>query len=418
MRRCIPSLCGLAAVVAFTALVGTSPAADWPQWQGADRTNISKETGLLKSWPKEGPPLLWTARDIGGGYCTPSVTLGKVFGMGFRDNDEVVWALDETTGKEVWSTRIAEKSEGFGYSEGSRGTPTIDGDRLYTLGVNGDLVCLDVAGGSPVWHKNLKKDFGGGRPGWGYCESPLIDGDKIICTPGGKKTIVALNKKTGDVIWESGIHQGKENDQAHYSSVVVAEIGGLRQYVQFLKGGVVGVDAADGKFLWRYNAPANGTANCSTPIVRGGFVFAASSYGTGGGLAEIVLTDGKWEAKKVYFDKSMQNHHGGIVLVDGHLFGEGSGRLRCLDFRTGEVAWESPKPGKGSITFADGMLYYRNESGPMVLVEASTKQYTEKGRFTPPDRSKKNTWPHPVIANGKLYLRDQDVLHCYDVKQK
>ncbi|MDB5312999.1 MAG: hypothetical protein JWO38_7201 [Gemmataceae bacterium] len=413
-RWLLGSLC-LSTVVPVLALVGSSSAADWPQWQGPDRTGVSKETGLLKVWPKDGPPLVWTARGVGGGYCTPSVAGGKVFGMGFRDGDEVAWALDEKTGKEVWSTKIAASAKGFGYPEGSRGTPTVDGGRLYTLGVDGDLVCLEAEGGKEVWHKNLKKDFGGGRPGWGYCESPLIDGDKLICTPGGKNTIVALDKKTGDVVWKASVPQG---NGAHYSSAVVAEIGSQRQYVQFLSGGVVGVAAADGKVLWRYDAPANGTANCSTPVVRDGFVFAASAYGKGGGLAHVLTTSEKSEAKEVYFDKDMQNHHGGMVLVDGYLYGEGSGRLRCLNFSTGEVAWESPKPGKGSVTYADGSLFYQNEGGPVVLVEATPKQYVEKGRFVPPDRSKKNAWPHPVIANGKLYLRDQDVLHCYDVKQK
>ena len=415
MPRWLLGSFALAAVASALAVVGSSSAADWPQWQGPDRTAVSKETGLLKSWPKGGPPLLWTAKGIGGGYCTPSVTGGKVFGMGFRGGEEVVWALDEATGKEVWAAKIADSAKGFGYPEGSRGTPTVDGGRVYAEGVDGDLVCLDAAGGQEVWHKNLKKDFGGDRPGWGYCESPLIDGEKLICTPGGKNTMVALNKSTGEEVWKAAVPKG---NGAHYASAVAAEIGGRRQYVQFLSGGVVGVAAADGKVLWRYDAPANGTANCSTPVVKGEYVFAASAYGNGGGLAHIVAAGDAAEAKQVYFDKDMQNHHGGMVLVDGYLYGEGGGRLRCLNFDTGEVAWESPKPGKGSVTYADGHLIYQNEGGPVVLVEATPKQYVEKGRFVPPDRSKHNAWPHPVIANGKMYVRDQGVLLCYDVKEK
>ena len=412
MHRAVLGLFGLAAV-ALSSVV----AADWPQWQGPDRTGVSKETGLLKSWPKEGPPLAWKAENLGGGYSTPSVAGGRVFGMGYRGDDEIVWALDAQTGQEKWATKIAAKVGGVGYGDGPRCTPTIDGDKLYALGVDGDLVCLDVEKGKEIWHKSLKKDFGGGRPGWGYCESPLIDGDKVICTPGGKNTLVALDKTTGETIWKAAVPKG---DGAHYSSAVTAEIAGQKQYIQFVSGGVVAVGASDGAFLWRYNAPANGTANCATPIVSDGQVFAASAYGTGGGLAKVSQADGKFDAKQVYFDKKMQNHHGGMVLVDGYLYGEGGGRLRCINFKTDEAGWDEGKPGKGSVAYADGHLYYRNEGGKgtVYLVEANPKEYVEKGKFDQPNRSGKNAWPHPVIANGKLLLRDQDIMLCYDIKQK
>ncbi len=420
------------ATVAILAALNHTTAADWPQWQGPDRTGVSKETGLLKQWPKEGPPLAWKATNLGGGYSTPCVAKGRVFGMGYRhgakigrvfaidlyrNDEEIVWALDEKTGHELWATKIASRVGGVGYGEGPRCTPTIDGNKLYALGVDGDLVCLDVEKGKELWHKSLKKDFGGGRPGWGFCESPLIDGDKLIITPGGKNTIVALDKNSGETIWKAAVPKG---DGAHYSSAIVAEIAGQRQYIQFVAGGVISVGASDGEFLWRYDAPHNGTANCSTPIFSDGRVFAASSYGTGGGLAEISKADGKYDAKQVYFEKKMQNHHGGMVLVDGYLYGEGGGRLRCIEFKTGNAGWDDGKPGKGSIAYADGLLYYRNEGkdGEVFLVEANSKEYVEKGRFKQPERSKHNAWPHPVIANGKLYLRDQNVLLCYDIKAK
>ena len=228
----------VAVALGLSLTMSFARAADWPQWQGPDRTAVSKETGLLKAWPKDGPPLAWKTGDLGGGYSTPSVAAGRIYGMSFRGNDEGVWALEEKTGHELWFTRIADKTKGVGYGEGPRCTPTIDGDHLYALGIDGDLVCLNAATGKEIWHKNLQKDFGGHRPGWGFSESPLIDGDKLICTPGGKNSLVALNKTNGEVIWKATVPQG---NGAQYSSIIVAEAGSQRQYIQFLSGGVVGV---------------------------------------------------------------------------------------------------------------------------------------------------------------------------------
>jgi len=392
-------------------------AADWPQWQGIDRTAQSKETGLLKEWPKEGPKLAWKVAGMGGGYCTPSVAKGRIYGMSYRGADEVAWCLDEKDGKELWSQKIAAKGKA-GYNEGSRCSPTVDGGQVYVLGISGDLACLDAGSGKVSWTKNLKKDFKGQMmSGWGYSESPLIDGDKLICTPGGKEaTLVALNKKDGSTIWKGVVPQG---DGAGYSSIIIATVDGVRQYIQFLGRGVVGLEAATGQFLWRYDAPANRTANITTPVYHDNHVFAASAYGTGGGLAKLTKeSDGKWKAEEVYFTKQMQNHHGGMVLIGDYLYGNNQGQLACIDFKTGKVMWNERKAGKGSIAYANGMLYYRSEGGPVVLVEADPKAYVEKGRFNQPERSNKNAWPHPVIANGKLYLLDQDNLFCYDVKGK
>jgi outer membrane protein assembly factor BamB len=362
---------------------------------------------------------VWKADGLGGGYSTPSVAAGRIFGMSYRGakKDEVVWALDEATGKELWSTRIADYSR-IGYDEGSRCTPTVDGDLLYVVGVGGDLVCLETATGKIRWRKQLKKDFDGRMmSGWGYSESPLVDGDKLVVTPGGAKaTLVALDKKTGDTIWKAQVPGQRTG--AGYSSVIVAEVDGQRQYIQFLGRGVVGVAATDGSFLWAYDAPANKTANISTPIYHDHLVFAASAYNTGGGLAHLVREGNELKAEEKYFTKHMQNHHGGMILLDGYLYGADGGRLTCLEFKTGKVMWAEGKAGKGSLAYADGRLYYRNEGGPMLLVEANPQKYIEHGRFKQPERSNKNAWPHPVIANGKLYLRDQDVLLCYDVKQQ
>jgi len=415
MRRV--SCCLLLLLLAAPAWAG---AFDWPQWQGPDRNARSKQTGLLKEWPKDGPPLVWEAKKLGGGYSTPSVADGRVFGMSYRGKDEVVWALDEKTGGELWAARVADAAR-VGYGEGSRCTPTVDGGLLYALGCGGDLVCLDVKDGKEVWRKNLKRDFGGQMmSGWGYSESPLVDGDRLLVTPGGKDaTVVALDKKTGALVWKCPVPGG---DGAGYASMTVVQVAGNKEYVQFLGKGVVGV-SADGLFLWRYDKCANGTANISTPVFADGQLFAASAYGRGGAL--LTPPEGAGKPNEVYFTKKMENHHGGMLLIDGALYGANGGNsggfLVCLDWKTGAVNWdERDRNGvtKGSVAFADGRIYYRQEDGTVLLIEPSTKECLVRGRFKQPDRSRQNAWPHPVLANGKLYLRDQDVLLCYDVAEK
>jgi outer membrane protein assembly factor BamB len=421
---CCASLFLTTAALAAAADLSGPRSFDWPQWQGLDRNAVSREHGLLKAWPKGGPPLVWKVHGLGGGYSTPSVAAGRIFGMGFENGDEVVWALEEQTGKELWTTRIAAADRRIGYGEGPRSTPTVDGDRLYALGVDGDLVCLETATGKEQWHKNLQTDFNGHMmSGWGYSESPLVDGDHLICTPGGKEaTLIALNKLTGDVIWKAQVPQG---DGAAYSSVVVAEVDGMRQYVQLLGGGIVGLDAASGRFLWRYDRIANRTANIPTPIVRGNFVFCSTGYNAGSALLRLVRRGDQVEAKEVYFlpAKVLQNHHGGMVLVGDYLYGghgHNSGAPVCLDFRSGKVKWRQDRAaggGSAAVLYADGELYFRYQDGLMVLVDASPAGYHEKGRFRLPDNSRQPSWPHPIIANGRLLIRDQDTLLCFDVKE-
>lgn len=387
---------------------------DWPQWQGPERTAVSKETGLLQSWPKDGPHLAWQADYLGEGYSTPTVAAGRIFSMGNHGNTEYVQALSEADGGQIWSTPVGPvRANGGGYP-GPRCSPTVDGDRVYALGLNGDLLCLEAATGKERWRKSLTKDFGGAVGGWGYSESPLVDGNKVLCTPGGKTaTLVALDKESGSTLWKAEVPGG---DLAHYVSMIAVDLGGKREYVQFLSGGVVGV-SADGHFLWRYAKPANGTANCSTAIFHDGSVFAASDYGTGGGLAKLEPKGDGVTAAEVYFTKHMKNHHGGMVLVGEHIYGADDSRFTCLEWKTGNVKWSEGKPGKGSVTAADGRLYIRNEGGPVMLAEVNPEKYVEHGRFTPPQSSGKPQWPHPVVANGKLYIRDQQYLFCYDLKK-
>ena len=422
--------CVFLLIVGAASLGASGGSFDWPQWQGPDRDAISKEHGLLGEWPKGGPPLAWKATELGGGYSAPSVAAGRIFGMSNRDGDEVVWALDELNGHQLWV-----RSLGPAYpqrppqgKEGPGCTPTVDGERLYVIGNGGNLACLQVADGKILWEKSLTRDFGGRIPAWSFRESPLIDGDKLICTPGGAgATLVALDKSTGNTIWKSQV----AGTGAGYASAIAIDFDGVRQYVQLTQKTLVGVAASDGKILWRYDKPANNNGiNCSTPIYQDGYVFAASAYGAGGGLVKLTKTpDGGNKAEEVYFTKKMQNHHGGMIVVDGYLYGanggNGGGALLCLDFKTGKIMWDQRlenRAPKGSIALADGRFYYRTETGTMLLIEPNPKQYVELGRFEQPDRSDATQaghgWSHPVIANGKLYLRDQDVLLCYDVKAK
>jgi outer membrane protein assembly factor BamB len=345
--------------------------------------------------------------------------------MSYRGDDEVVWALDEKSGKELWKTVIAPAYRQVDYREGSRSSPTIDGDFLYALGLSGDLVCLRVADGRDVWRKHLVKDFEGILPfyiaAYGYSESPLIEGDRLLVTPGGpKNTIVCLDKMTGKTIWSASAPETRKEgvSRAAYSSIVAGTIEGKQHYVQFLQGGIIGV-SAQGKLLWRWDTPSNDIANCSTPIVVGSQVFAASGYGKGCGLARIAKKGGDFAIEQAYFNKHMKNVHGGMVLVEGFVYGNSDpGMLVCLELASGKLNWQERSAGKGSIVYADEHLYYRDEQGPMLLVQANPERFVEKGRFTPPGRSPHLAWPHPVVANGKLYLRDQDVLVCYDVRRR
>ncbi len=613
-------------------------AADWPQWRGPNRDGKSADTGLLKEWPNDGPPLAWKADKLGGGYSAPSIAAGRIFGMSNRGEDEVVWALSETDGKELWVTRLGpafsqRPSQG---REGPACTPTVDGERLYVEGLGGNVACLQVEDGKVIWQISMTEEFGGRVPMWSYRESPLVDGDKVILTPGGADAIlVALNKLTSETIWKSkmpeatasaassgpgggpagrgdsrgvpgasrggsatgvtgtkdpglfasehfamrafsckipngkylaklyfaetyeGItgpgqrvfsfnvqgHEFKDFDiwakaggpyrayietvavevtngefriaftpkvenpainaieiipqavaassattirikagssepftdssgqvwqpdqgfeggmmsrmpagsgggpggpgrggfggfggfgggsgGAAYSSAIAFDFDGVRQYVQLTARALIAVAASDGKFLWQYDKPANRMGIiCSTPIYYDSHVFASSAYGAGGGLVKLSKdANGAVKAEEVYATTDMQNHHGGMILLDGYLYGASGGNeggaLVCLDLKTGRVMWDqresAGRRAKGSVALADGRLYYRMESGTMLLIEPSPKQYMERGRFEQPDRSNQPAWPHPVIANGKLYIRDQNVLLCYDVKAK
>ena len=398
----------VAAVLCACAQLSAQTASDWPQWRGANRDGISKDTGLLKQWPESGPPLVWKATGAGGGYSSFAVTNGRLYTLGLRADREYIIAFDTATGKQVWAT-----PHGGAFrndrGDGPRGTPTVDGDRLYALGGNGDLSALDLKTGRVIWTVNVLQKFGGENITWGISESPLIIGDKLLVNAGGPNaSIVALNKKDGTLIWKS------QSDRAGYSSAVPVQVGNSTQVVFFTNQRAVGLDLKDGKLMWEYGRAANNVANAATPIVRGNRVFISSDYGTGAGLVEI--KDGG-SASEVYFTKDMRNHHSSSVLIGDYLYGFSGGILTAMKFDTGEVAWRDRSVGKGSLVFADGDLYVLSENGVVGLVEATPTGYKEKGRFRIQQDSLP-TWAHPVVAGGRMYLRDQDTIYAYDVKAK
>ena len=391
-----------------TVALAQANSANWPQWRGPNRDGVSKETGLLKQWPAEGPPLLWKASGAGGGFSSFSVANGKLYTMGLRGTKEFVIAFDAATGKEAWATPNGNAFRND-RGDGPRGTPTIDGDRLYGLGGSGDLSALDVKTGKLIWSKNILSEFGGQNITWGISESPLIVGDKLLVNPGGPQaSIVALNKSDDSVIWKS------QSDKAGYSSAIPVQVNGGTQVVFFTHQRAVGLDLKDGKLLWEYAKPANNVANAATPIARGNRVFISSDYGTGGGVVEI-KPDGS--AQEVWFTKDMRNHHSSSVLVGDYLYGFSSAILTAIKFDTGEIAWRDRSVGKGSLVYADGRLYCFSERGVMGLVEATPTGYVERGRFKI-EAGSLETWTHPVVAGGRLYLRDQDTIYAYDIRQK
>ncbi len=399
--------------------------ADWPQWRGPQRNGVSSETGLLKEWPKEGPRLVWQAKEIGDGYATPAVVGNRLYIMSSRGLDsEVVQALSTETGAQVWATKIGKvgNPDQMPAFPTARSTPSIDGDLMYALGSDGDLACLETASGKIRWQKSLRADFGGHPGKWAYAESPLVDGDLVVVTPGGADaTIVALNKKTGATIWKSAVPGG---DDAAYASAIVVEAAGRKQYVQFLAKGVAGVDAKTGQFLWRYDVTGRGNTNILSAVTSGGYVYTSQNPNPGA-LLRLAAKDQGVAAEEVYLQRGQPSSKaGGSVVVGGVHYGTGPEGLVAVDWLTGKPYWQEAGTGGGAIIDAESRLYLHAEDGSVILAEATPEAYREKGRFMPPDRPKRTraanekAWAHPVVANGRLYIRELDSLWCYDISGK
>ena len=392
---------------------------DWPQWRGAQRDGIAASTGLLHEWPADGPPLLWQVHGLGAGMSSVAVANGSLFTIGQRDGK--VWLISRRAedGSEQWSTELGSGGQ-------PNGTPTVNNDHVFAVSREGKVVCADVATGSLIWTRDFVADFNGSVPTWGYSESPLVEQDRVICTPGSPDAlVVALDRRTGRTIWKCPTPdqmRNKGHSGAGYSSPVISHAAGVHQYVQMFGGGVIGVAAADGTSLWGYSGIANSTAVIPTPIVHDDLVFVSSGYGTGAALLKITRKNTGLSPEEVYFHRGrkVQNHHGGMILLDGHVYmghGHNQGHPLCLELLTGSVKWgpeRGPGSGSAAVVLADGHLYFRYENARMALVEASPLVYRLKSDFDIPSRLGKS-WPHPAIAHKRLYLRDQDVLLCYDL---
>ncbi|MDA2923201.1 PQQ-like beta-propeller repeat protein [Acidobacteria bacterium AH-259-L09] len=401
----------LIALVLTGAAVGAMAAPDWPQWRGPERTGVSQEKGLLQEWPAGGPPVVWSITGLGKGYGTVAIQRDHIFVQGTKGKDSVVFCLNRRDGKILWSSALGtnlKQSRGGG----PRGTPTVDGERVYILTENGDLACLQTRDSSVVWYRNILRDFKGRNPNWLVSESPLIDGNHVIVTPGGPNaSVVALDKMSGKTVWTS-----KElSDRAAYSSCLVADVQGVRTVLAFTASAAVGLRATDGKLMWRYRPVANRTANVTTPIFRNDKVFFTSAYGTGCALLALKAQGNEVKAEEIYFSRDMQNHHGGVVLVDGYVYGFSGRILTCMDFETGKRVWRARSVGKGSLTCADGRLYLLSENNVVGLAEATPEGYREKGRFVIQDEGWPS-WAHPVVSGGQLYIRNQGRLTSYNIK--
>ncbi|HUR52763.1 MAG TPA: PQQ-binding-like beta-propeller repeat protein [Gemmataceae bacterium] len=425
-------------VLASAFLVAaTATAADWPQWRGPTRDGISTETGLLKTWPMEGPPVAWTAKGLGLGFGTPIVVEGKIYGIGSRDGRDGVWAVKEADGKEIWFTEFTGTPKVGGQTNGPGGSPTFANGKLYAVSLGGTLVCMDAASGKEVWKKDYVKDFGGRVPSWGYNDSPLVDGDKVIAAPGGTAAaVVAFKADTGDVIWKTA-DAGASGGGQGYSSPVKATVAGTPMYVVLLgqSAGLVGVNTDTGKVMWQYKKSAlGGTAQIPTPIVKDDLVWLSTAYKGGSAVLKLAPAGAdKFDVKEVKtYAGELMNHHGGSVLVNGHLYfghGQNQGYLACVELKTGDLKWGPEKnaknlgggSGSAATVYADGRVYFRFQNGTMVLVDPSPDELKVVSSFKlpPPDvKSHSASWPHPVIANGKMYIRDQNVMYAYDIKAK
>lgn len=386
---------------------------DWPQWRGPNRDGLSSDTGLAASWPSGGPKSLWTVSGLGNGYGSISMVGDRLYLQGGRLRESVLFCLNRADGKTIWTTPLGQFLD-QDRGPGPRGTPTVDGDRVYALSEDGDLRCLRAKDGSSVWHRNILKEYDGRNPHWLLSESPLVDGKMLIVTPGGAEAgMVALDKMTGKDIWAA-----KElKDPAGYSSAIVADVQGVRTVMNLTARSGVGVRLSDGKLMWRYERVANGTANVATPVYSENKVFYTSDYGTGCALLELKAQNGAVQAQEAYFNREMMNHHGGVLLVKGNIYGFSNAILTCMDFATGKVAWKNRSVGKGSLTYADGKLFLFSENNVVGLAKASPEGYEELGRFEVADQGLPS-WAHPVVCGGRLYIRNQGTLTCYDVRSK
>jgi len=406
--------------------LGTSIGNDWFQWRGPNRDGIAKETGLLDQWPEQGPAIAYRTKGLGSGMASVAIHSGLLYTIGNIDGQTTLVCLNAGDGAPVWKTPFtADKGA-------ANGTPTIDPETglVYAMSFDGVMVCCDAKTGKVAWKKSFPGDFGGKmESGWGYSESPLIDGEKLLCTPGAPNAmVVAIKKKTGELIWAGKAPEGKlrGNDGAGYSSIVISNAAGRKQYVQLVGHGIVSYDANTGELLWNYDRVANTTANIPTPLVSGNYVFCSTGYGDGGSaLLEISAGNSKTlEVKEVYYksSKELQNHHGGMIMIGDYVYmghGHNNGFPACIEWKTGKDLWDKGRGaggGSAAILAADNKLFFRYQDGMMAMIDTDTKSYNLLGKFKLATHNGES-WPHPVIVDGNLYIRDQDELIVYKISK-
>ncbi len=423
IARALTAIFSVIVPLFFTA---TAQAGDWPTFRGPNRSGVSMETGLLKSWPADGPKLVWKATGTGRGYSSLAIAEGKIFTLGdgttSDDPSEYLLAYDQKTGGFLWKTKTGDPwNDGSIDWQSSRGTPSTDGKMVYVVSPQGSLLACDTSNGKEIWRVDFKKDFQGNKgDGWGFSESPLIDGDRLVCTPGGPSaTIVALNKSDGTVVWKAA--QAGTRGAGH-ASIVISEIGGQRVYVQLTASGAIGVRASDGTILWDYPIDQT-TAVCPTPIIKDDLVFIAAGYRRGGALIrQVPKPEGKVAIEEVFPMKSeLCNKHGGVVRLGDYIYADSddAGIPYCADLLKGEIKWKQRGSGKNSaaMSAADGHLYIHFADGTMVLAKADPAGYAEVGTFHVPGTGERPSWSHPVIADGKLYLRENNTILCYNIRE-
>lgn len=416
MRIILSAFCWLLAIPAIASDT------DWPTFRGPKRDDISPDKGLLKEWPTDGPKLVWKSEDVGEGFSSVAIQGDIVVTMGdIQRKGCFLIAVSRSTGKKLWETKVGETGGGGGYP-GPRGTPTIDGTMAYGLGQYGDLLAVSLKDGKEIWRVSFAKEYGGRAGGWGFSESVLVDGDHLICTPGGASaTMLCLDKKTGKAVWKGEVKGG---DIAGYSSIVISNAVGIKQYVTLLGNSLVGFSAKDGSLLWRFgdseNRFKNNTANIPTTIVNGDQLFAVAGYGRGGALLTITKSGDKLDVQEEYWSDKLKNKHGGVLQVGEYLYGDfdDSGNIWCAEAKTGKIRWsrKDNSGGRGSacLTYADGKLIVRHQNGFVSLVEADPANYRLISHFKIPNGTG-NCWAHPVVIAGKMYIREKDTIWCYDV---
>ncbi len=390
----------------------TSAAPYWPRFHGPNFDNISPDKGLLRSWPPQGPPLRWKASGIGEGYSSVTLADGRIFTAGNIGEKTFVTALS-LSGKILWQ---AENGPAWTKSyPGTRGTPTVDGPRLYHLSPLGQLSCFQSATGKLLWTVNILQRFRSKYPTWALAESVLVDGNHVICCPGGPEvSVVALDKLTGKIVWTAP----STNDLAGYASPSIGTFGGRRIVFTMNAKAVIGVDASTGELLFRHEHITSWDVNVLTPIFRDGYLFICSGYGTGAKLLRLIPAGKKFDVEVLWAERTFDNHHGGVIYLDGYLYGSNHrGQWMCLNFATGEVMYRHSGVGKGSLTYADGMLYVLSERGVVGLVEASPRDHRVISQFRLPPDGTGPSWAHPVVIGGTLYIRHGDILYAYDVQE-